>query len=263
MTNKSHQPRKRFGQHFLSDRNVVLQLVAVIDPKSGQHLVEIGPGMGVLTEALLPHVSQLDAVELDRDLVPKLQKHYLPLGNFRIHSADALRFDFCSLCTGGERLRVVGNLPYNISTPLMFHLLEQANCIEDMHFMLQKEVVDRLAAQPGSRDYGKLSVMMQYNCAVTALFHVPPNAFSPPPKVDSAVVRLIPYSHPPVEVGDVRQFAALVSQAFAQRRKTLRNNLKDLLDESQIRACGIDPSQRAETLNLSQFAALSRANQTQ
>ena len=261
MTSMSHQPRKRFGQHFLSDRNVVLQLVAAIRPGAGQHMVEIGPGMGVLTEALLPHVGQMDAVELDRDLIPKLQKHCLPLGKLRIHSADALRFDFCSLQLGEEKLRIVGNLPYNISTPLMFHLLEQAPCIEDMHFMLQKEVVDRLAAQPGESDYGRLSVMMQYRCQVTALFHVPPNAFSPPPKVNSAVVRLDPYRTPPVQVGDEQQFAALVSQAFAQRRKTLRNTLKGLLNEEQIRACGIDPVQRAETLTLAQFATLARASQ--
>jgi len=261
VTHASHQPRKRFGQHFLSDRNIVLQMVAAIDPRSGQHLVEIGPGMGVLTEALLPYVAQMDAVELDRDLIPKLQKHCLPLGNLRIHSADALRFDFCSLQLTREKLRVVGNLPYNISTPLMFHLLEQSHCIVDMHFMLQKEVVDRLAAQPASSDYGKLSVMIQFHCEVAALFHVPPNAFSPPPKVDSAVVRLIPYDKPPVEVGDKQQFAALVTQSFAQRRKTLRNNLKGLLDEAQIRACGIDPAQRAETLTLEQFAALARACQ--
>ena len=262
MTTMSHQPRKRFGQHFLSDRNVVLQLVAAIQPRAGQHIVEIGPGMGVLTEALLPHVDQMDAVELDRDLIPKLQKHCLPLGKLRIHSADALRFYFCGLQLAGEKLRIVGNLPYNISTPLMFHLLEQAQCIEDMHFMLQKEVVDRLAAQPNTSEYGRLSVMMQYRCEVAGLFQVPPNAFSPPPKVDSAVVRLIPHRKPPVEVGDEEQFAALVSQAFAQRRKTLRNNLKGLLDEAQIRACDIDPVQRAETLSLSQFAALARACQS-
>jgi len=254
-----HRPRKRFGQHFLKDFNMVQRIVAAIDPQSNEHLVEIGPGLGVLTEKLLPLAAKLDAVELDRDLVPKLQATYLPLGNFTIHSADALRFDFCALAADGEKLRIVGNLPYNISTPLIFHLLEQIHCIQDMHFMLQKEVVDRLAANPNSSDYGKLSVMIQYQCEVHSLFNVPPDAFSPPPKVDSSIVRLVPHQRPPVDVKDLSVFEQLVGRAFAQRRKTLRNNLKDWLNDEQWRATGIDPQRRAETLSLEEFAHLANA----
>lgn len=255
----SHQPRKRFGQHFLKDPYIVQQLVTAIHPKVGEHLVEIGPGMGVLTEALLPSVGQMDAVELDRDIIPKLEKHCLPLGKLRIHSADALKFDFCSLRDNEEMLRIVGNLPYNISTPLMFHLLEQAACIRDMHFMLQKEVVDRLAARPNSKDYGRLSVMMQYFCQVESLFHVPPDAFSPPPKVDSAVVRLIPYTKPPVEVLNQADFEKIIATAFGHRRKTLHNNLKGLLTDEQIQSAGVEPDKRAETLDLKDFAKLANA----
>ena len=255
-THRLHRPRKRFGQHFLKDPAIVQQLAAAIQPRAGQHIVEIGPGMGVLTEALLPSVGQMDAVELDRDIIPKLEKHCLPLGNLRIHSADALKFDFCTLRTNDEMLRVVGNLPYNISTPLMFHLLQQSHCIQDMHFMLQKEVVDRLAAQPSTKDYGKLSVMVQYRCHVESLFYVPPGAFSPPPKVDSAVVRLIPHTHPPLPVANENDFEKIVSRAFAQRRKTLHNNLKGLLSDDDVKQAGIDPSQRAETLDLASFAKL-------
>lgn len=258
-SSKSHQPRKRFGQHFLKDPYIVQQLVVAIRPKVGEHLVEIGPGMGVLTEALLPAVGQMDAVELDRDIIPKLEKHCLTLGKLRIHSADALKFDFCSLRLQNELLRVVGNLPYNISTPLMFHLLEQAPCIKDMHFMLQKEVVDRLAAKPSTKDYGKLTVMIQYHCQVESLFAVPPNAFSPAPKVDSAVVRLIPYSHPPVTVSNKGDFEKIVSTAFGQRRKTLHNNLKEIMSDEQIKHAGVDPSCRAETLDLESFARLAES----
>jgi 16S rRNA (adenine1518-N6/adenine1519-N6)-dimethyltransferase len=251
-----HRPRKRFGQHFLKDFNIVQRIVMAIDPHQDQHLVEIGPGLGVLTENLLPLVEKLDAVELDRDLIPKLHAAYLPLGNFTIHSADALRFDFCALATNHEKLRIVGNLPYNISTPLIFHLIDQIQCIQDMHFMLQKEVVDRLAAQPNSSDYGKLSVMIQYHCQVQSMFNVPPDAFSPPPKVDSSIVRLVPHQTPPVAVKDLVLFEQLVSRAFAQRRKTLRNNLKVWLNDEQWKASGIDPQRRAETLSIEEFARL-------
>lgn len=208
-----YRPRKRFGQNFLKDRAVLQQIVNAIAPCANDHVVEIGPGMGVMTQAILPHVKFLDAVELDRDLVAKLQR--LPLGNFSIHSADALKFDFCSLARAGEKLRIAGNLPYNISTPLIFHLLQQSHCIVDMHFMLQKEVVDRLAASPGERAYGKLGVMVQYYCRVEKLFNVAPEAFSPPPKVESAVVRLVPRGEPPVHVNDLSLFEQVVSAAFA------------------------------------------------
>jgi 16S rRNA (adenine1518-N6/adenine1519-N6)-dimethyltransferase len=259
MTVEQHRPRKRFGQHFLKDFHIVQRIVAAIDPHPGDHLVEIGPGMGVMTQELLPLVAKLDAVELDRDLIPKLQATCLPLGPMTIHSADALRFDFCALAAASEKLRITGNLPYNISTPLIFHLIEQMHCILDMHFMLQKEMVDRIAAAPNCSDYGKLSVMIQYHCQVQHLFNVPPDAFSPPPKVDSAVVRLIPHSSPPVALKDPAVFEKIVSAAFAQRRKTLRNNLKDWLNAEQWSTTGIDPQRRAETLSLEEFAVLANA----
>ena len=256
MTVDSHRPRKRFGQHFLKDFHVVQRIVTGIDPRPGDHLVEIGPGLGVLTHEILPLVAKLDAVELDRDIIPKLQATCLPLGTLTIHSADALRFDFCALANPGEKLRIAGNLPYNISTPLIFHLIEQISCIKDMHFMLQKEVVDRLAAAPNCSDYGKLSVMIQYHCQVQHLFNVPPDAFSPPPKVHSAVVRLIPHQTPPVHLNDMVTFEKIVAAAFAQRRKTLRNNLKDWISAEQWQVSGIDAQRRAETLNLEEFAQL-------
>ena len=251
-----HRARKRFGQHFLKDSHVVQNIINAVAPLSTDHLVEIGPGMGVLTQAILPLVDCLDAVELDRDLVAKLRQPPLPLGNFTIHSADALKFDFCALVKSQEKLRIVGNLPYNISTPLIFHLLEQINCISDMHFMLQKEVVDRLAASPGHSSYGKLSVMVQYQCYVEKVFDVGPQAFSPPPKVDSSVVRMIPHKSPPVKIADRSLLEKVVTTAFAQRRKTLRNNLKELITADAMQANGIDPSRRAETLSLEEFAIL-------
>ncbi len=256
----NHRPRKRFGQNFLHDQNVIRGIVAAIHPQTGERLVEIGPGLGALTEPLLTALGEMDVVELDRDLVPRLQQQFATQGTLHIHNADALKFDFCSLRqTGDEKLRVVGNLPYNISTPLIFHLLDQSPCIHDMHFMLQKEVVQRLAAKPGGDDYGRLSVMVQYRCEVEKLFTVPPGAFNPPPKVDSAIVRLIPYATPPYPANDEKFFSRLVNQAFSQRRKTLRNNMKGLLDATAIEALGIDPGCRPETLTLEQFVALANA----
>lgn len=256
----NHRPRKRFGQNFLHDQGVIRGIVAAIQLLPGQQLVEIGPGLGALTAPLLEALGEMDAVELDRDLVPHLQQLFVNRGELRIHNTDALKFDFCSLRKTGEaRLRVVGNLPYNISTPLIFHLLEQAPCIEDMHFMLQKEVVERLAAAPGNGDYGRLSVMVQYRCRVEQLFRVPPGAFNPPPKVDSAIVRLTPYRELPHPAQDETVFARVVAQAFNQRRKTLRNNLKKVLDAAAIEGLGIDPGARPETLTLAQFVALADA----
>ncbi len=245
-----HRPRKRFGQNFLHDPGVIGRIVTAIGPRPGDRMVEIGPGLGALTRPLLEALGELDAVELDRDLVAEL--HNLP--GLRIHQADALRFDFCALA-GDDKLRVVGNLPYNISTPLLFHLLDQAECISDMHFMLQKEVVDRLAAPPGGGDYGRLSVMVQYRCRVERVLTVSPGAFNPPPKVESAVVRLVPHESPPVEA-DPASLREVVTRAFAHRRKTLRNNLKGFIPAEQIEAAGIDPGRRAETLSLGEFARL-------
>ncbi len=220
-------------------------------------MVEIGPGEGALTGELLPILGQLDVVELDRDLIPVLETKFSQLGELRIHQADALKFDFCQLSHGPAQLRVVGNLPYNISTPLLFHLLDMSYCIQDMHFMLQKEVVERITAQPGNGQYGRLSVMMQYHCQTEMLFTVGPGAFRPAPRVDSAVVRLTPYRQPPVAV-DPDMLAKLVTRAFGQRRKTLRNNLKGLLDADTINAAGIDPGVRPERLSLEDFARLAQ-----
>lgn len=252
----NHRPRKRFGQNFLHDQGVIRGIVAAIHPKPGERLVEIGPGLGALTAPLIEALGELDVVELDRDLIPHLQHQFAEAGRLRIHNTDALGFDFCSLVEPGESLRVVGNLPYNISTPLIFHLLGQSECIHDMHFMLQKEVVDRLAAEPGGGDYGRLSVMVQYHCRVERLFSVPPGAFNPPPKVTSAIVRITPYQEKPIIVQDEACLKRLVAQAFGQRRKTLRNNLKPMLDSATIESLGIDPGRRPETLSLQEFAAL-------
>ncbi len=254
-----HIPRKRFGQHFLHDRHYIERIVNAFHPVNGQHIVEIGPGLGVLTRELLTRTEQLHAVELDRDLVARLQQELGAAGKLTLHQADALNFDFCERVPPGEKLRVIGNLPYNISTPILFHLLDQLDCIGDMLFMLQKEVVDRMCAPPGGRDYGRLSVMLQVRCQVERLFDVPPGAFTPPPKVDSAVVRLVPHAQPPVALRDARGFALVVKAAFAQRRKTLRNTLKGLVSADTMQALGIDPGRRAETLSLAEFAALANA----
>lgn len=254
----THRPRKRFGQNFLHDESVVYNILAAIDARPDQHLVEIGPGQGALTAALLDSGAALDIVELDRDLVALLQRKYQHRDNLRIHSADALQFDFCSLAVmPARRLRIIGNLPYNISTPLLFHLLENSACIEDMHFMLQKEMVDRLCAKPGSKQYGRLSLMVQYHCSSEQLFEVPPESFTPAPKVMSAVIRLTPHSKPPVAIDDHKDFQQIVTQAFSQRRKTLRNPLKKMLSAEEIAGLGIDPGLRAEALSLQEFAALS------
>jgi len=253
----THIPRKRFGQNFLRDAAVIHRIALAVAPGSDEHLVEIGPGEGVLTQALLPMCGRLDAVEIDRDLAASLRSRFGGDPRFRLHGADALRFDFRALAPAGGKLRVVGNLPYNISTPLMFHLFAQTDAIEDMHFMLQSEVVDRLAARPGGSDYGRLSIMAAYHCRAEKLFEVRPESFHPRPKVMSAIVRLIPHPAPPVEV-DRGALSRVVTAAFSQRRKTLRNSLKSLFDEAEIGALGIDPGARAETLGLDEFARLAR-----
>ena len=252
------QPKKRFGQHFLHDRGVVQRILDAFDPQPDEILVEIGPGPGALTRPLLERGALLHVVELDRDLAAHLRADFAP-ERLVVHEADALRFDFCTLAPPGAKLRLIGNLPYNISTPLLFHLLDQERCIHDMLFMLQKEVVDRLAATPGGKDYGRLSVMIQWRLRVEKLFDVRPGAFTPPPKVDSPVVRLVPHPQPPVQVHNANAFARVVQAAFAQRRKTLRNNLKGLLATEALEALAIDPQRRAETLTLAEFAALANA----
>lgn len=254
-----HQARKRFGQNFLHDERVIARIVRAVAPRPGEMLVEIGPGLGALTAPLLEAAHTLHVIELDRDVVPHLEGHCAGKGELHVHQIDALKFDFAALAADAHRLRVVGNLPYNISTPLLFHLLGSARLIADMHFMVQKEVALRMAAAPGDADYGRLSVMLQWRCAVELLFTVGPGAFRPAPKVDSAFVRLTPHRAAPVTVHDARVFADVVARAFGQRRKTLRNTLKGLLDEAEIRALGIDPGLRPEVLGLAEFAALANA----
>ncbi|MDH5170845.1 MAG: 16S rRNA (adenine(1518)-N(6)/adenine(1519)-N(6))-dimethyltransferase RsmA [Gammaproteobacteria bacterium] len=259
MNRPQHRARKRFGQNFLQDTGVINSIVRAIHPQADDHLVEIGPGQGALTSQLAASTCQLDVIELDRDLVPGLLAAFSVYPRFRLHSADALKFDFAALVTDARPLRVVGNLPYNISTPLIFKLLENAAIIRDMHFMLQLEVVDRLAAKPGSKDWGRLGIMAQYHCQVDKLFEVPPEAFNPRPKVQSAIVRLAPWPEspwPPCDTGLLRQ---VVQAAFGQRRKTLRNNLKGLIDVGHLESLGIDPGARAETLELAQFIEITTA----
>ncbi len=249
-----HRPRKRFGQNFLHDPNIISRIVDAIHPQPEQQLVEIGPGQGALTSLLLERVQHMDVIELDRDLVALLEKDFPDNEQLTIHSADALKFDFCQLAK--QKLRIVGNLPYNISTPLIFHLLEQRHCIHDMHFMLQKEVVERMAALPSTKAYGRLTVMVQLFCHVEKLFTVPPGAFNPPPKVDSMIVRLIPHETPQYEIKDQKALQGLVNQAFSQRRKTLRNALKKCLTDDQIRSVDIEPGARPETISVQGFVNL-------
>lgn len=248
--------RKRFGQHFLHDPSVIHKIISALQLKRGDNVVEIGPGLGALTTHLLPLLEHLAVVELDRDVIPRLVAHCEGLGELEVYSADALRFDFAALASTEKSLRIVGNLPYNISTPLLFHLLTQARVIKDMHFMLQKEVVERITAFPGHSAYGRLSVMVQYHCQVEALFTVKPGAFNPPPKVDSAVVRLIPYGEIPYIARDPTLFAEVVRLAFSQRRKTLRNSLRLLFTPEQLLELAIDPKQRAEELSVQQFVQM-------
>lgn len=252
---KQHQARKRFGQNFLTDTSIIERIVRSINPLPGEKLVEIGPGLGALTCPLLQQAGELDVIELDRDIIPKLSLNCGRLGKLRVHQSDVLDFDFGQLASD-RSLRIVGNLPYNISTPIIFHLVEHAQLIRDMHFMLQKEVVERLAAQPGGADYGRLTIMAQLHFAITPLFLVPPQAFSPQPKVESAIVRLIPHATPPFELRSHETFAGLVKSAFSQRRKTLHNTLKGLCDDAMLLQAGINPGQRAQELTLAQYATL-------
>ncbi|MFA9462128.1 16S rRNA (adenine(1518)-N(6)/adenine(1519)-N(6))-dimethyltransferase RsmA [Thiohalorhabdus methylotrophus] len=251
---QKHRPRKRFGQNFLHDGNIAGKIVAALDPGADDRVVEIGPGQGALTRLLLAQLDRLDAIELDRDLIPGLAG--LPgAERLHVHEADALDFDFAGLAAErGGPLRVAGNLPYNISTPLLFHLLAHPDAIRDMFFMLQREVVDRLAAAPGTKTYGRLSVMAQVDCAVTPLFRVPPGAFYPVPQVESAVVhlRLRPGNAP----RDRARFEEVVARAFQARRKTLRNALRGLCDPSCLEAAAIDPHIRAEMLTVDDFIRL-------
>jgi 16S rRNA (adenine1518-N6/adenine1519-N6)-dimethyltransferase len=252
----THRPRKRFGQHFLHDPGVIRRIVDAVNPSPGDHLVEIGPGRGILTRPLLATGATLTVIELDRDLAARLAELPEAGGRLTVVQGDALQADLAHHAPPGVRLRLVGNLPYNVSTPLLFHLLRQAGHIRDMHFMLQKEVVARMAAAPGGREYGRLTVMLAMACQVEPLFNVGPGAFHPPPKVWSSVVRLTPWSEPPVPLPDPARFAELVRRAFSARRKTLRNALAGFVPEDVMRAAGVDPGVRAETLEPAAFARL-------
>lgn len=253
----NHRPRKRFGQHFLTDQNVIFAIVQAIAPRPGQHVVEIGPGQGALTMPLLERSGTLTVIELDRDLAPRLRG--VADGRIEVIEADVLTVDLTALA-GAAPIRLVGNLPYNISTPILFHCMAHLDALVDMHFMLQKEVVARMAAPPGSKTYGRLSVMLQLACEIEYLIDVPPAAFEPPPKVDSAVVRLTPL--PAAERLDdalLARTGVVVKAAFAQRRKTLGNALRELIASEVIHGAGIDPGKRAEQLTPQQFVQLAQA----
>ncbi len=241
----SHQARKRFGQHFLTSSDTIEQIVSAIAPRDGETIVEIGPGQAALTAPLAVSATTLHAIEFDRDLIANLKRQFQDCQNVVIHEADALRFDFSSL---GNGLRVVGNLPYNISTPLLFHLLAFKKNVTDMHFMLQKEVVDRISAAPGNKVYGRLTIMLGCQLEVVPIFDVPPDAFTPPPKVMSSVVRMRPLPDGHFDVQDANKLEQIVKQAFSMRRKTLRNALQGLAEPADIEAAGLEPGNRPEQI---------------
>jgi 16S rRNA (adenine1518-N6/adenine1519-N6)-dimethyltransferase len=247
-----HQPRKRFGQNFLNNQYVIDSIVSVIAPRRDDVTVEIGPGLGALTQPLARALEHLHVIELDRDIVAQLRETYAG-GNVIIHEGDALKFDFLSI---GTQLRVVGNLPYNISTPLLFHLAAQIECVRDIHVMLQKEVVERMVAAPGTSEYGRLSVMLQYAFDMEKVLDVGPEAFYPQPKVHSAVVRMLPRVKRDPAAHDEALFAKVVMAAFSQRRKTLRNTMKNLLNANDFPTLNIDPGARAETLAVGDFVRI-------
>lgn len=252
-----HVHKKQFGQHFLHDPGIIRRIVQAVAPKPGQRLVEIGPGEGAITLPLLREHGRMTVIELDRDLIPRIQAAAAAHGTLDVINADVLTVDFTALAQE-QPLRLVGNLPYNISSPILFHCIDHSEAIIDMHFMLQKEVVDRMAAPPGSKVYGRLSVMLQLGCTVQPLFHVPPGAFNPPPKVDSAVVRLIPLTPAQRHDADPKLVATVVRHAFGQRRKTLSNALGGIATADQIRAAGIDPKERAEQLAPMEFVNIAK-----
>ncbi len=249
----NHRPRKRFGQHFLTDPEIIRQIVSAVAPRPGEVIVEIGPGRGALTAPLAEAASNLHALEVDRDLAARLRQDFAGRTNVTIHQGDALRFDFSTL---GSAIRLVGNLPYNISTPLLFHLLSYSNLITDAHFMLQKEVVERICAAPGSKDFGRLTVMLGCRMEAVPLFEVPPEAFSPPPRVTSAVIRMRPLVPGYFAIANPLQLERIVRAAFSKRRKTLRNALQGLVTATDIVAVGLDPACRPEQIGIADWVAL-------
>ncbi len=252
-----HIAKKRFGQNFLTDQGVIYSLVEAISPKEDDIMVEIGPGLGALTQPLLKKLNHLHVVEIDRDIITWMESFY-PKDKLTIHNSDALKFNFAELATLSpeNKIRVTGNLPYNISTPILFHLLSNIENIIDMHFMLQKEVVERMVADPSTSEYGRLSVMLQYRLKMEYLITVPPEAFDPAPKVESAFVRCVPHKVLPYPAKNEGLFAKIVTAAFGQRRKTLRNTLKEYLDDAGFTAVGIDSGLRAENLSVEQFVSI-------
>ena len=249
---KEHVARKRFGQNFLVDSGIIGAIVSAIAPQRSDTLVEIGPGLGAITEPLLARLDHLHVVEIDRDLIARLKKQY-PRERMTIHEGDALAFDFASI---GRKLRLVGNLPYNISTPLLFHLADYAEIVYDMHFMLQKEVVERMVAEPGESDFSRISVMLQYRFHIEWLIDVPPESFDPPPKVQSAVVRLIPKDVSELNAKSTAKLSQVVLAAFSQRRKMLRNTLKGVLSDAGFAELGIDPTRRAEDIPVADYVRI-------
>lgn len=252
-----HKARKRFGQNFLIDHGIIRDIVRAVHPHKDDQIVEIGPGKGAITQLLADSCDNISVIELDRDLVPWLKVKFEKHPNFQLFQADALQFDFAQLISNDRPLRIVGNLPYNISTPLIFHLLSYSTQVRDMHFMLQKEVVKRMAAKPGDSAYGRLGIMVQYYCAVENLFEVPPTAFDPAPKVDSAIVRLVPHAQLPFVANNIKTLETLVNVAFQQRRKTLRNSLKQLLTLEQLESLPVDMTLRPEDISLQEYVAIS------
>lgn len=250
---EGHYARKQFGQNFLCDEQVITDIVNAIAPENGDILVEIGPGLAALTEPVCDRISHLNVIEIDRDLAERLRHHPFIRDQLTIYEEDALKFDFRKLVTESQSLRVYGNLPYNISTPLIFHLMTYGSLIRDMHFMLQKEVVERMIASPGTGDYGKLSVMSQYYCTMEGLLEVPPYAFRPAPKVYSAVIRIIPFKEKPFVASDENLLQKVVAGAFNQRRKTISNSLGDYLKEEDFIKLDLDPKLRAENLSVADY----------
>ncbi|WP_374265803.1 16S rRNA (adenine(1518)-N(6)/adenine(1519)-N(6))-dimethyltransferase RsmA [Zoogloea sp.] len=252
---EQHQARKRFGQNFLSDPNIIRKIIDAIRPQPGERMVEIGPGLGAMTEPLMARLGHLNVVEIDRDLIARLKAAHAP-DVLTVHEGDALKFDFASIVPDGAPLRVVGNLPYNISTPILFHLADYADKVKDMTFMLQKEVVMRMVAEPGTEEYGRLSVMLQYRFNMGRLFDVPPGAFRPAPKVMSSIVRMVPRPLAECTATDYGVLGRVVTAAFGQRRKTLRNTLRDFLNEDDFAALEIDPGLRGERLGVADFVRI-------
>ena len=263
MNNLSGQlkPRKRFGQNFLQDREIIRKIAQVIYPQKSDKLVEIGPGLGALTLELLPLVDSLDVIEFDRDIIPKLKENAAQYADIlHVHQADVLQFDFASLYLNDNKLRIVGNLPYNISSPILFHALKFISIIKDIHIMLQQEVAERIVASPGGKDYGRLSVMVQYHCRGEMLFNISPKAFFPEPKVNSSFIRLTPLEKKAFLAKNFIVFETIVREAFNHRRKTIRNSLKNIISESDLELLGIDSNRRPEELSVDDFVRISNVS---